>query len=177
MRPEGNSGDSARPIAYNRSTSEGTTRPNSLFPPERPLQPEKQPLKFEVNLVGAPPEVEQLVNNIKRVAEEFLYHWRTFPIGTLFSFVFFLPNLAFCYVNCAISVLPSPLGITPQTSVHDNNHRPKRLNLQDLFLAPSFDELDAVAVDSKGEPRRLGHKQLECIRERGYTSKLFIYLC
>ncbi|KAJ8939049.1 hypothetical protein NQ318_007680 [Aromia moschata] len=25
-------------------------------------------------------EVEQLVNNIKHVAEQFLYHWKTFPI-------------------------------------------------------------------------------------------------
>lgn len=43
----------------------------------------------------------------------------------------------------------------------------KHLNMRDLFLAPSFDELDAVAVDSKGEPRRLSNKQLESIRERG----------
>lgn len=93
MRPETGAGNPARPITYNRSISEGTTRPNSLFPPERPLQPEKQPLKFDVNLVGAPPEVEQLVNNIKQVAEEFLYHWKTFPIGTHYQFYEILPNL------------------------------------------------------------------------------------
>lgn len=45
--------------------------------------------------------------------------------------------------------------------------RHKQLNLRDLFVAPSFDELDAVAVDSKGEPHRLNSKQLESIRERG----------
>lgn len=65
-------------------------RPTSLYPlknndgvvlgPEA-LQPERQPLNFEVNLVGAPPEVEQLVQNIKQVAEQFLYHWKTFPIS------------------------------------------------------------------------------------------------
>ncbi|KAG8302997.1 hypothetical protein J6590_020754 [Homalodisca vitripennis] len=44
-------------------------------------------------------------------------------------------------------------------------HRPN--NLRDLFVAPSFDELDAVAVDSSGEPRRLTGKQLESLRERG----------
>lgn len=45
------------------------------------------------------------------------------------------------------------------------HHRPT--NLRDLFVAPSFDELDAVAVDSSGEPRRLTGKQLESLRERG----------
>lgn len=66
-------------------------RPTSLYP-LRPndsgiigghdaLQPEKEPIIFDVSLVGAPPEVEQLVNNIKQVAEQFLYHWKTFPIS------------------------------------------------------------------------------------------------
>lgn len=41
--------------------------------------------------------------------------------------------------------------------------------MRDLFVAPSFDELDAVAVDCKGEPRKLTGKQLESIRERGYA--------
>lgn len=44
-------------------------------------------------------------------------------------------------------------------------HRPN--SLRELFVAPSFDELDAVAVDSSGEPRRLTGKQLESLRERG----------
>ncbi|KDR19062.1 hypothetical protein L798_06418, partial [Zootermopsis nevadensis] len=107
------------------------------------------------------------------VAEQFLYHWKTFPI-----------------------ILPPPLASSSQpTHQHqnsmggnssefhggsvagstDNNgsslslarRSNKHLNMRDLFLAPSFDELDAVAVDSKGEPRRLSNKQLESIRERG----------
>ncbi|XP_045520407.1 uncharacterized protein LOC123711728 isoform X1 [Pieris brassicae] len=57
---------------------ERASRPNSLLL-EAPA-PEREPLHFNVNLVGAPPEVEQLVNNIKQVAEDFLYHWKTFPI-------------------------------------------------------------------------------------------------
>lgn len=55
-------------------------RPTSLYPLDA-LQPEREPIRFDVNLVGAPPEVEQLVNNIKQVAEHFLYHWKTFPIS------------------------------------------------------------------------------------------------
>lgn len=66
-------------------------RPTSLYPlrstnssslafPDA-LHPEREPINFDVALIGAPPEVEQLVNNIKQVAEQFLYHWKTFPIS------------------------------------------------------------------------------------------------
>lgn len=55
------------------------SRPNSLTI----MVPEREPVNFTVNLVGAPPEVEQLVEHIKSVAEQFLYHWKTFPIGEL----------------------------------------------------------------------------------------------
>lgn len=70
-------------------------RPTSLYPLRSndsgiighdPLQPEREPLRFDVTLVGAPPEVEQLVNNIKQVAEQFLYHWKTFPISKHFFY-------------------------------------------------------------------------------------------
>lgn len=56
--------------------------------------PEKEPVNFMINLVGAPPEVEQLVEHIKNVAEQFLYHWKTFPIGELVSF--------FLYIFCEL---------------------------------------------------------------------------
>lgn len=58
------------------------SRPTSLLS----LVPEKEPLTFNLNLVGAPPEVEQLVEHIKTVAEQFLYHWKTFPIRTYLAF-------------------------------------------------------------------------------------------
>ncbi|XP_044734371.1 uncharacterized protein LOC123296783 isoform X2 [Chrysoperla carnea] len=136
----------------------GTTcnRPElGLYPPDSGLTPEREPIKFDINLVGAPAEVEQLINNIKHVAESFLYHWRTFPI-----------------------VLPTPVSVTQPNrdqcrsdltcgSPHSLSRRHRGPNLRDLFVAPSFDELDAVAVDSKGEPRRLSGKQLESCRERG----------
>ncbi|XP_066597146.1 uncharacterized protein [Prorops nasuta] len=107
------------------------------------LQPEKEPLDFDTShLRGAPTEVENLVHNIKDVAQQFLYHWKTFPI-----------------------ILPTPIS-SMCTEGEDTLARKKHY-LRDLFVAPSFDELDAVAVDTKGEPRRLTNKQLESIRERG----------
>lgn len=58
-----------------RHQYQNLSRPNSL------LGPEKEPIKFQINLVGAPPEVEQLIEHIKDVASQFLYHWKTFPIS------------------------------------------------------------------------------------------------
>lgn len=51
-------------------------RPTSLLS----STPEKEPIIFDINLFGAPAEVEQLVEHIKAVAEQYLYHWKTFPI-------------------------------------------------------------------------------------------------
>lgn len=75
-------------------------RPTTLYPlklndgitPSAPdaLLPEREPLRFDVALAGAPPEVEQLVSNIKQVAEQFLYHWKTFPISKFID-VFKIP--------------------------------------------------------------------------------------
>ncbi|XP_044008897.1 uncharacterized protein LOC122852871 isoform X2 [Aphidius gifuensis] len=106
------------------------------------INPEKEPVEFDTShLRGAPAEVETLVHNIKDVAQQFLYHWKTFPI-----------------------ILPPSISIC---SDNDDTLVRKKYHLRDLFVAPSFDELDAVAVDNKGEPRRLTNKQLESIRERG----------
>ncbi|XP_058821698.1 uncharacterized protein LOC131683602 isoform X2 [Topomyia yanbarensis] len=132
-------------------------RPNTLLPPE------KEPVQFQINLIGAPPEVEQLIEHIKAVAEQFLYHWKTFPIN-----------------------LPTPLSSSPGggvgnggggggaivSSININNmaginRKSRPINLRDLFIAPPFDELDAVAADGTGEPRLLNNSQLRSLRERG----------
>ena len=105
------------------------------------------------HLRGAPAEVESLVHNIKEVAQQFLYHWKTFPI-----------------------VLP--ISLSSQNNQANNGEdslarKKHQYHLRDMFVAPSFDELDAVAVDTKGEPRRLTNKQLESIRERGCVVNCF----
>ncbi|XP_055603337.1 uncharacterized protein LOC129751698 isoform X2 [Uranotaenia lowii] len=135
------------------STSTPLVRPNTLLPPE------KEPVFFHINLIGAPPEVEQLIEHIKSVAEQFLYHWKTFPIN-----------------------LPTPLSINNQVggssghvgaivaggnNTSSTNRKSRPINLRDLFIAPSFDELDAVAADGTGEPRLLNNTQLRSLRERG----------
>lgn len=53
------------------------------------------------------------------------------------------------------------------SSNHMQRNKVRPINLRDLFIAPPFDELDAVAMDGSGEPRRLTNTQLKTLRERG----------
>lgn len=53
---------------------------NSPFVSHDGLQPEREPLTFETNTEDLPPETAALVDHIKQVAEEVLYHWKTFPL-------------------------------------------------------------------------------------------------
>lgn len=136
-------------------------RPNTLLPPE------KEPVHFQINLIGAPPEVEQLIEHIKAVAEQFLYHWKTFPIN--------LPT--------PLSTSPGGgvgngggegggtvgrIGVASNNNTNSTNRKLRPINLRDLFIAPPFDELDAVAADGTGEPRLLNNTQLRSLRERGH---------
>jgi hypothetical protein len=42
------------------------------------------------------------------------------------------------------------------------------ISFKDLFNAPSFDELEEVARDHKGDVKKLSNKQLEDVRLTGY---------
>ena len=72
-------------------------------------------------------------------------------------------------------VLPQPLSAAALTlsgsgnngSNTVGNRKPRPINLRDLFIAPPFDELDAVASDGTGDPRRLTNSQLKSLRENG----------
>lgn len=48
-------------------------------------------------------------------------------------------------------------------------HQQPPMNLADLFVAPMFDELDAVAMDGAGELKRLSSAQLKMVREQGFV--------
>ncbi|RZF45449.1 hypothetical protein LSTR_LSTR009320 [Laodelphax striatellus] len=135
-------------------------------------QPEKEPIQFEVNLKGAPDELVQLVQNIKEVGEQFLYHWKTFPIVLPPPVNATVPHGSLASNNTDIPYITGGSGEGCCTLARRaNQHRPNCL--RELFIAPSFDELDAVAVDSSGEPRRLTGKQLESLRERGLHKDKF----
>ncbi|XP_070136763.1 uncharacterized protein [Drosophila bipectinata] len=136
----------ATPAAATLSIASGT----QMLRPQTLAGPEREPIEFNINLVGAPPEVEQLVEQIKSVAEQFLYHWKSFPIA--------LPQ----------PLAASGLNLTASNATNSVSSRKTRpINLRDLFIAPPFDELDAVASDGSGEPRRLTSVQLKTLRETG----------
>lgn len=65
-----------------------------------------------------------------------------------------------------------------QPSFVTNRNKFRPINLRDLFVAPPFDELDAVAMDGNGEPRRLTNTQLKSLRDRGYafnSNQIYFY--
>lgn len=108
-------------------------------------EPQREPIQFNINIDGASSEVVEVVEAIRKVAERVLYHWGVFPI-----------------------VLPPPLAVlTPDVVGDSNNRKSKPLNLRDLFVTPSFEELDAVASDPKGNPQKLNAKQLQSICDTG----------
>jgi len=47
-------------------------------------------------------------------------------------------------------------------------------SFKDLFIAPTFDELEQVARDAKGSPRKLSMRQLRSIRENGSVDILLL---
>jgi len=48
---------------------------------------------------------------------------------------------------------------------------------KDLFIAPTFDELEQVARDAKGNPQKLSIKQLRSIRENGSVAIMSVFFC
>ncbi|KAG1671497.1 hypothetical protein GQR58_016444 [Nymphon striatum] len=106
------------------------------------VEPEKEAIHFHIDEAEQLSEnVSELVKTIKSTAEEVLFHWKTFPI-----------------------FLPHPVSLTFSNEYSNNR---KKLDLKDLFILPTFDELDTVALDVKGEQRKLNKKQLWSIRDKG----------
>ncbi|XP_037093776.1 uncharacterized protein LOC119113590 [Pollicipes pollicipes] len=109
---------------------------------------EREPVRFEVATEGLDAAELRLVKQIQQVAEEALYHWKTFPL-----------------------ILPPPVAVQHRDVDSSSLARRKPIVVRDLFVAPCFDELEAVALDSGGEPRKLSAKQLASVRESGSCSK------
>lgn len=76
-----------------------------------------------------------------------------------------ISNATIIQTTTSISAATTPGQIN--ASNVGTNRKQKAINLRDLFIMPPFDELDAVAADNSGEPRRLTNSQLKSLRERG----------
>lgn len=106
-------------------------------------EPERKALQFEFASDGIQPEIAEARLAIKQAAEKLLYHWKSFSI-----------------------VLPSSITDTDDQGV-DGNGLDHVISFKNLFIAPTFDEVEQVAHDSKGNVRRLSEKQLMSIRQTG----------
>lgn len=83
----------------------------------------------------------------------------------MFFFLTAIPNPIYGSTNSLTQINTSAHQNDP---IQSQSHRKNRIfSLRDLFIAPSFDELDAVAMDGIGEPRRLTLSQLKTLRDRG----------
>lgn len=96
-------------------------------------------MNIPVDVEGLPPELQDVVQTIKSAVENVLFRWKSFPI-----------------------TLPPPVAVVNDGDLETQ----KPLNI-DVFVVPSFDELDAVALDVKSEPRSLSPNQLQSVKERG----------
>jgi len=117
----------------------GFNRPREM----EEMKPEKEPLKIDDGSI--PPEMMSAMKPLLDLSRQVLWHWKTFPI-----------------------ILPQPITVqTDPNSGTTSMARKKTINIRDLFVEPNFHELEAVATDSKGEPKKLNHAQLESIRRTG----------
>lgn len=119
----------------------GFNRPREM----EEMKPVKEPLHFEQENI--PKEMLPAMMPLLELARSELWHWKIFPI-----------------------ILPKPITVqTDQTngSASTSMSKKKTIKIRDLFVEPDFHELDAVATDSKGEPKKLNQAQLECIQRIG----------
>lgn len=49
------------------------------------------------------------------------------------------------------------------------------INYRDLFVAPTFDELDVVATDPYGNLKKLTEEQLQSIWDKGYEFQRLVF--
>ncbi|RXG58965.1 hypothetical protein Avbf_06294 [Armadillidium vulgare] len=166
-----------------------SNRYSSCSSSSSPPLPQKENLTFEVSTDGLDEQTTQLVLHIKEVAESVLFHWKSFPIvlptpvavqHEPFSVVFQGSELRSSsvneteldsnnrqHVNSPYEVVSSPAPDAERSSAPVIQEKVRPLVLKDAFITPSFDELDAVAIDPKGDSRKLSPGHLNCIRQKG----------
>ena len=83
---------------------------------------------------------------IFEISKKCMWRWKTFPI-----------------------VLPQPIMMQNDANLGSGSKK-KPIGIKDLFTAPNFNELEAVATDSKGKPKKLSHEQIESIHRSGEFS-------
>jgi hypothetical protein len=78
--------------------------------------------------------------------------------------------MLFRWENFSISFPPSLTGLCD--NIDDKNSSDMNQRIKDLFILPSFDELDEVATDESGLPKLLDENQLISIKNKGFVQKI-----
>ncbi|XP_033755704.1 uncharacterized protein LOC117338457 [Pecten maximus] len=117
------------------------------------MDPEKETLFFQFDASSVPDEMAEVMKSIKELAESMLFHWKTFPIILPSSITEIVEETA----------VPSAEG---EKEEKESKHRGK-INFNDLFKAPTFDELDQVAINSAGVLKKLTDRQLQDVWNYG----------
>ncbi|XP_067672611.1 uncharacterized protein [Haliotis asinina] len=111
--------------------------------------PKREPLYFHYDPSTVSPEMAGVMDNIKQLAENLLYHWREFPIV--------LPE----------SITDSSIRDSGRFDGEGDSEKKGWINFKNMFIAPTFEELEEVAKGKSGGLKKLNEKQLNSIWNQG----------
>lgn len=116
---------------------------------ESDIEPQREQLLFQYDPADVPSDMAGVMASIKQLSEKILFHWREFPIV--------LPS-------SITDNEPQPIGAA---NGDISKERPSKVTFRDVFIAPTFDELEEVARLPNGGQKKLNEKQLYCIWDNG----------
>jgi hypothetical protein len=88
-----------------------------------------------------------------------------FRCSYIYVFLKIAGSLLYHWENFSIAFPPSLTGTCDE--IDGKTDADVDQKIKDLFILPSFDELDEVAVDETGKPKLLDKGQLDSIRKNG----------
>lgn len=109
------------------------------------LLEDPEPEALTIDASNYDEETLEYIKPVVDLANEVLWHWKTFPI-----------------------ILPPPIEtkIEPAAGI-TSTLRKKTIDRSDLFVEPNFDEVKSIAFNSRGERRLLTKEQLESVKLTG----------
>eukprot|EP00092_Neocalanus_flemingeri_P037052 GFUD01040338.1.p1 GENE.GFUD01040338.1~~GFUD01040338.1.p1 ORF type:complete len:1135 (+),score=193.14 GFUD01040338.1:117-3521(+) len=108
------------------------------------MKPVKESLTIDQSKISA--DMIDAMKPLLEISKKHMWHWKIFPI-----------------------VLPQPNMMQNETT-SGSGPKKKTINIKDLFIAPKFNELEAIATNSQGNPKKLTHEQIQNIHRTGEFS-------
>eukprot|EP00092_Neocalanus_flemingeri_P044994 GFUD01050107.1.p1 GENE.GFUD01050107.1~~GFUD01050107.1.p1 ORF type:complete len:190 (+),score=30.45 GFUD01050107.1:162-731(+) len=108
------------------------------------MKPVKESLTIDQSKISA--DMIDAMKPLLEISKKHMWHWKIFPI-----------------------VLPQPNMMQNETTF-GSGPKKKTINIKDLFIAPKFNELEAIATNAQGNPKKLTHEQIQNIHRTGEFS-------